>query len=43
MVVEQFKKWGHSERETNDFKDIIKNLGKRKATEPISMNIFKQI
>lgn len=42
-VVEQFKRWTHTERETNDFKEIVKKLATRKESEPISMDIFKQI
>jgi hypothetical protein len=40
-VVEQFKRWTHTERETNDFKEIVKKLATRKESEPISMDIFK--
>jgi hypothetical protein len=43
VTVDQFTKWTHTERETNDFKDIIKTLGTRKESEPISMAIFKKI
>jgi hypothetical protein len=41
IIADKFKKWNHSERETNDFKDIIKKLAERKEGEPISMAIFK--
>ena len=43
VIVDKFTKWTHSERETNDFKEIIKSLGSRKESEPISMDIFKKI
>jgi len=43
VTVDQFTKWTHTERETNDFKEIISTLKARKESEPISMDIFKQI
>lgn len=43
IIADKFKLWKHSERETNDFKDIITKLGSRKDSEPISLEIFKQI
>ena len=43
VIVDQFLKWTHSERETNDFKDIIKLLAERKSTEPITLEVFKSI
>lgn len=41
VIADKFKSWNHSERETNDFKDIVKKLGDKKDSEPISMAIFK--
>tara|TARA_B110000285_G_C15133671_1_gene625380 strand:+ start:1284 stop:1538 length:255 start_codon:yes stop_codon:yes gene_type:complete len=41
MIVDKFTKWTHTERETNDFKEIVKKLATRKFDEPISMDIFK--
>ena len=43
MVVEQFNKWGHSEREINDFKELVSSLKDRKSSEPISLDVFKII
>jgi len=43
VIVDQFAKWTHSERETNDFKDIIKKLAERKSSEPITLDVFKTI
>jgi len=41
MIVDKFTRWTHTERETNDFKEIVKKLATRKFDEPISMDIFK--
>ena len=43
VVVDKFTKWTHTERETNDFKDIVIKLKDRKPSDPISMDIFKKI
>ncbi len=41
VTKDKFERWTHTERETNDFKGIIKTLTGRKLSEPISMDLFK--